>query len=165
MDINTLKIKIREKRLDEAINIIKEIGRSRSKEAVAFLIEELETTDNHNLRDTIAIALSDIGCEEALIPIIKLIKHPKTNGHKGTLLYALRPFDYAPYFDMLVDFVIDGYFELSRESLYLIDAIADRITYDIRTNSLSRIECKIKDLVEQVDFLDEARELIDKNHK
>lgn len=41
------------------------------------------------LRNHVAITLSDLRCQEAVVPIIKLLKDPNTEGSRGTLLYAL----------------------------------------------------------------------------
>lgn len=159
MDITELKEKIVANKIDEAICIVKQIARKKYKEAVPFLIEQLETTDNHLFRNAIATALSDIGSQEAVEPIIRMLKHPKTNGYRGTLLAALEPFDYSAYLDMLVEFLCEGNFEVSRKSLILIESIVEGIPDDIKQKCIIKIKKKTDNLQDRIDFLVESLEV------
>ncbi|WP_052476292.1 HEAT repeat domain-containing protein [Cohnella kolymensis] len=106
MDFSQLEQALRDGRVEEAMNTISELGKQRTKEAVPLLIKYLKLTDNSILRNEIAIALSDIGSQEAVEPLIEMLKDPKTLGNRGTLLFALRPFDYTEHLDG-TDKVID----------------------------------------------------------
>lgn len=114
MLIFKLKEEISENNIDAAISIIEEIGEKRLNEAVLYLIEQLQTTDNHLLRNSIAIALSDIGNQDAVEPIINVLKDLKTIGYRGTLLASLEPFNYSSHVDFLFGFLMEGNFEVSR---------------------------------------------------
>lgn len=156
MDFIVLEDMIKDNKIDDAICIIEDIVEKKCIEAVPFLIEKLESTDNHLLRNAIALALSDIGSSEAIEPLINMIRHPKTKGYRGTLLSALEPFDYSAHFEMLVDFLYEGNFEVSRKSLILIEAIIKNIPDEIRQRCITKIRNEIESLEEKIDFLSES---------
>lgn len=156
MNLLDLEEKINNDEIDEAICIVEQIAERKFEKAVPFLIEQLESTDNHLLRNAIAIALSDIGSEEAVEPIIRMLKHPKTKGFRGTLLAALEPFDYSTYWDTLVDFMCEGNFEVSRKSLILIESIAKDMSVETRQKCIVKIRAEIDKLQDKVDFLTES---------
>lgn len=161
MDIKNLEKIIQEGKINEAIDIIDDIGRKKLNEATPFLIKELEKTDNHILRDAIALALSDIGCEEAVKVIISLLSNSKTKGHRGTLLAALEPFNYLPYINILADFLYEDSFEVSRQSLILIEEVIKDIPKEIKEKYISDINDKLDKLEEKIDFLTDALEVFE----
>ena len=162
MNIKDLEEKINKNEIDEAIHIVEQIAERKVKKTVPFLIKQLEITDNHLLRNAIAIALSDIGDEEAIEPIIMMLKNPKTKGFRGTLLAALTPFDYSQYIDILVDIICEGNFEVSRKSLILIESIRKDISVDTRKKCVTKIKSEIEKLQEKVDFLIESLDVFKK---
>ena len=44
------------------------------------------------------------------------------------LLYALEPLDYTKHIELLIDFIIQGNFEVSRQSLLLIESISSHLS-------------------------------------
>ncbi|WP_218231268.1 hypothetical protein [Paenibacillus chitinolyticus] len=62
--------------------MLKKIGDFKLIEAVPILINTLLDMESNQLRNTIAVALSDIGCDDE---------------SRGTLLYALESFDCSDY--------------------------------------------------------------------
>ena len=150
---------IKRNEINNAIRIVEEMGDKKCKEAVPFLIEILKNTENHKLRNAIALALSDIGSAEAMVPIVNLISDPKTRGNRGTLLYALRPFDYLEYYEILFRCVLEDNFEVSRTSLNLIEAIIDRLPEEKAQTSMNEISKKIEDLKGKIEFLEEVLEI------
>ena len=160
MNLSILEKNIENNNIDEAKSIIKNIGRNKYTEAVPLLIKYLMSTDNSILRNTIAMALSDIGSTEAVEPIINMIKHPKTIGNRGTLLYALEPFDYSAYIELLVELLNEDNFEVSRQSLTLIKSIAKDISEEIRQRCITKIKNEIENLQDKIDFLSESLDVL-----
>ena len=156
MNLTNLAKCIENNNIEEAKKIISEIGRKKYFEAVPTLIKYLDNTNNSNLRNNIALALSDIGSTEAVIPLINLIKNPKTIGNRGTLLYALTPFDYSMHFEFLVDLLKEDNFEVSRQSLSLIEDISKKIPARIKQQCVIKIKKDIQFLEGKIDFLSEA---------
>ncbi|NLD45868.1 MAG: HEAT repeat domain-containing protein [Clostridiaceae bacterium] len=161
MNIKDLEEKINKNEIDEAIYIIEQIAERKIEKSVPFLIEQLESTNNHLLRNAIAIALSDIGDEEAVDPIIRLLKHPKTKGFRGTLLAALEPFDYSRYLDTLVDFMCEGNFEVSRKALLLIEAMGKDMLVETRQKCVAKVRAEIERLQDKIDFLSESLDVLE----
>lgn len=145
-----------ENKIDEAVELIKQLDEKEEEKVLLVLIEILEETNNHLLRNTIAIILSDIGNNIAVEPIIKMLRHPKTLGYRGTLVYSLESLDYSSHLELLVKFVCEGNFEVSRQSLILIDAIKGSLTSEARNKYIQTISSKVDELEEQIEFLQEA---------
>ena len=87
MFISTLKEKINTNHIDEAICMIEEIGEKRLNEAVPYLIEQLQLTQSHVLRNSIAFALCNIGNSDAIEPIVHVLKDHKTLGIYSNVKY------------------------------------------------------------------------------
>lgn len=156
MDLQQLEIHIKENKIDAAIQLIEEIGTKRNEEAIPLLIKHLKATDSHILRNEIALALSDIGSEDAVRPIIELLSDPKTKGARGTLLYALKPLDYSQHFELLVDIMINGNYEAQQESKQLIMAVKDKVHEEVLHRTVGKVRKTIMKLEEKMDFLTDA---------
>jgi hypothetical protein len=97
------------------------------------LLAVLRATNDGGVRNAVALALGDRGEPRAFEAIVRLVQDPRTEGNRGTLLHALRGFDCAPILPLLIDLVIEGSFEVSREALDLLsDVNAD---FDEETGS------------------------------
>jgi HEAT repeat protein len=160
MIFDILVEKIENNKFDEAICIISEIGRDRIKDAVPILIKYLKKTNNNKLRNEIAIALSDIGNPIAVKPLIDMIKHTKTKGNRGTLLYALESFDYSEHIELLVDLLNEDSFEVSRQSLMLIEPLVKHLPDSIKQKYMIKIKNKILNLQDKIDFLSESLDVL-----
>ncbi|MEW4372059.1 HEAT repeat domain-containing protein [Paenibacillus kandeliae] len=154
--IDKLSKELNENYIDQAIQTIEEIGEKKLNEAVPYLIEQLESTENALIRNSIALALSDIGNPEALEPIVKQLKNPKTEGYRGTLLASLERFDYSIHLDMLVNFIMEGNFEVSRKSFLMIEAVIQNITEEKRKEYMEIIKDEIERLEDKTDLLYEV---------
>lgn len=160
MNLNILEEKIKNNEINEAILMIEELGRGKCKEAVSLLIHHLINTENHQLRNIIALALSDIGDTKCIKPIIDILKNPKTQGNRGTLLYALEQFECSEHIELFVDLLINGNFEVSRQSYMLIKDINTKIPDFIIEKCINKIESEIEELEDKIDFLSESLELL-----
>jgi len=149
MDLIRLERALMSGNQDEASEAISEASRYKNKEVVFILIKHLNNTENKILRNEIALALSDIRNPAAVEPIIELLKDPKTLGSRGSLLYALRPFDYSSHIGLLVDFVINGNFEVRHEAKYLLQLLDVRVPEDL----IIKIKEAIDDYEDKIDLL------------
>lgn len=138
--------------------LIQEVVEQGNQEAIPILMKYLMDTDSPILRNKIALALSDLGCEEAVLPIIQLLNSPKTLRSRGTLLYALKPLDYSNHIEILVDQMIDGNFEVRHESKELIIEVKDKLNDEVLQIILYKIKNKLSNLEEQMDFLTDSLE-------
>ena len=131
MDLQKLEHHIEINNLGSAIKLIQEIVDKDNSEAITILIKHLKDTDNHDLRNKIVLALSDLSCEEAVTPIIELLNSPKTNGNRDTLSYALKPLDYSNHIELLLNQMINGNYEAQQESKQLILGIKDKLQDEV----------------------------------
>ncbi|WP_223264188.1 HEAT repeat domain-containing protein [Paenibacillus sp. IHB B 3084] len=113
--------------LKEAVRIIQDVGEKQDHKFTSILLKYLESMENALLRNVIAIKLADLESNEAVLPLINLIRSPKTKGNRGTLLYALESFDASSHVVTLVD-LLDDTFEASRQSFQLISNMKDKIS-------------------------------------
>ncbi|NBD28359.1 HEAT repeat domain-containing protein [Paenibacillus glycinis] len=158
MDRIRLEQALKSSDLKEASSVLSEVSRYKDEEVVLILIDHLRNTENTILRNEIAIALSDMRNQLALEPIIELLKDPKTLGNRGTLLFALRPFDFSAHLELLVDFLINGSFEVRHESKHLLKLSDFRIPEDL----IMKIKEAIEDFEDRIELLSESLdELVD----
>ncbi|MDP4147034.1 MAG: HEAT repeat domain-containing protein [Bacillota bacterium] len=162
MKLDILKNKIKNNEIDEATKMVSEIGKSGFKAATEDLIKYLEETTSSKLRNAIAIALSDLGAQDSIVPIMKLLKDPKTLGNRGTLLYALEAFDCTSYFDDIIEFLFVDNFEVSHQSLSLIESSVKQIDSKALDRYNSKIKAEINKAEEKIEFLSDALELLSK---
>ncbi|MCF2718128.1 HEAT repeat domain-containing protein [Paenibacillus sp. UKAQ_18] len=146
--------------LKEAVKIIEEIGEKLDYTFTPILLRYLATTDSVLLRNVIAITLADLVDREAVLPLIDLLRNPKTKGNRGTLLYALEFFDVSTHVVALVD-LLDDTFEASRQSYQLISTVKDKITKAQKDICRQKIRRKLADYKNKYkrDFLLESLEL------
>lgn len=91
--------------------------------AAPRLLELLRTTESPMIRNAAALALSDLNEPQAFQVLVDLLQDERTQKNRGTLLYALGAYDCSSILPLLVDLVIDGNFEVSRQALSLIQGI------------------------------------------
>lgn len=125
--------------------IIQELGSSKVTEAVPDLVSLLKKVQSCNLRNNIALALADIGEQSALEPLMSLIKSKKTEGCRGTLIYALQSLDCSPILIDLVELVINGGFEVSCEAFDAIESVELLFPLDDIQSGYQKVELAIKD--------------------
>jgi hypothetical protein len=91
------------------------------------LLRVLERTNDPAVRNAVALALSDLKEPSAFDMLVDLLKSGRVSGNRGTLLYALGAYNCSPVLPLLVDLVIEGNFEESRQALSLITGIETEI--------------------------------------
>lgn len=158
MDISSLRVTMENENVEEAEIILEEIGRSKTAEAIPLLIQYLKSTENALLRNSIALSLRDIGSEEAVQPLIDTINDPKTIGYRGTLLYALKPFNCSAHLETLIYHLITGNFEVQAQAYELIDAMDDVISDETLLSCIIKVKEELNELERQQDILSEVLE-------
>ncbi|KEO83128.1 HEAT repeat domain-containing protein [Tumebacillus flagellatus] len=158
MELQELREKVELGNFKEAIEIVEKYGETKCIEATGELIVHLMETDHPRFRNAIAIALSDMGAQEAVEPLMELLEDPKTVGNRGSLLYALESFDCSKHAQKLVQFMCEGNFEVSRQSYLVLQACKDKISMHEREWCIGRLQQAIDELEdkEQAAFLSEA---------
>lgn len=100
--------------------------------------------------------MSDIGSSEAVVPIIEMIKHPRTKKSRGTLLYALEGFDIKEHVGSLVYLLFEDGFEESRQTLILIESAIKDIPEQEKEKYRQEVKNYIDKLKDKIVFLFEV---------
>lgn len=130
--------------IDDVVKLCKNLNTEMYNDIVNKLIEELKGTLNDNHRNTIAIVLGDLKCNNAINPLIELIKNPKHKLCIGSLIYALQELDCGSVIKEILPVLYKGNYE-ARYMLYTL------------------LEIKIKEIPEQdkkicIDLLQKVKE-------
>ncbi|BCJ42479.1 hypothetical protein GCM10010168_07790 [Actinoplanes ianthinogenes] len=125
---------------DTVVDAVDELGRRRATEAAPRLLELLRLTPDAAVRNATALALSDMVVPEAFDAIVELLRDPRTEGRRGTLLYALDPYDCAPILELLVDLALTGGYEVRMSALGLLSGVETDIDEPTWERLSSRLE-------------------------
>ncbi|GAB6988747.1 hypothetical protein JCM16418A_07970 [Paenibacillus pini] len=160
MLLKKLEESILNNKMDEVTNLLDEIVTQHDTICNGYLIEQLRTTENHLLRNQIALTLSDLKCQEVVDVIIELIQDPRTDGNRGTLIYALEPLNYLDHIDVLLNLCLTGNFEVKLQSLQLIKQVKGNIPKKIRKKYKERLKEEKEQLIDRKKFLKELKKQI-----
>ena len=158
MDNNSLRLAIENEKFDDAEIILEEISRSKDIQAIPLLIEYLQSTENALFRNSIALTLSDIGDEEVVQPLIDVINDPKTLGFRGSLLYALEPFNCSAHLETLIYHLINGNFEVQAQAYQLIESIKGEISDEVLLNCIIEVKEELNEIERRKDILSDTLE-------
>jgi len=141
----------------EAAHALGDIGDLRS---VNILIELLQKTSDPVIRNAAAVGLRELGDERALSPIVSLINDPKTEGYRGTLIYALEGFDCGRLLPFLIEQVITGNFEVSHQAFSVIESIDVEIESKTLDFCTQRVKNALLQNDEKPDLLEDLIDLL-----
>lgn len=161
MNLEKLKKALKEEKIDEAEGILEEVGTNKYEPAIPLLIEFLKSTDNHRLRNSIALTLSDIENEIAVEPLIEMINDPKTLGFRGSLLFALKPFDCSSHLETLIYHLLSGNFEVQMEAYQLIEEnIYSDLSDDVILKCIIKVKKELDEIERKKEILSDALDLL-----
>ncbi|WP_363325721.1 HEAT repeat domain-containing protein [Paenibacillus vandeheii] len=129
--------------IEGAMKQVATIGQKKDTSQLSSLIDLLKSTENKVLRNEIAIALSDIGDDRAVEPLIEVITDPKTSGSRGTLLSALENLNYIVHIENIIPFIGDSSLEVSAQSFMLLEQTMDSLSDSQNLSCQQRIEIQI----------------------
>lgn len=114
-----------------------------------MLIKHLTLTSDKKLRNLLAISLRDIGSEEAISPLIRLVNDPRTVGSRGTLLYALESFDCTEHLETIIHLFLTGNFEVQAGAYQLIESMNGNVPGEVLLNSLKKVKNQQEEIERQ----------------
>lgn len=154
-DIMTL---INENQIDRIVELFNQMEECEYKNCKDKLIKEIRYTKEKKHRNTIAIVLGDLKCNEAITTIVDLINMPQNRNCIGTLIYALQELDCEKEIKKIVHVLFDGNLE-SKCNMYhlLLDKIHSMSKED-RLECLDMIEKEKCKLEEELDFIEDVRQ-------
>ncbi|ANU23374.1 HEAT repeat domain-containing protein [Planococcus donghaensis] len=129
--------------------LLGEMSADQHQEATKILIKHLTQTEDKNLRNLLAIALRDIGNEEAVSPLINLLNDSRTLGSRGTLLYALELFDCTAHLEILIHQFLTGNYEVQAGAYQLIESMNRNVSGDVLLKSLQKVKERLDEIERQ----------------
>jgi hypothetical protein len=121
--LNQLRSSVSQEVIDAAAQLAIR-GEAQGMQAV---VDILLTTNDPAARNALAMIIGDQKYPAGFDALVKLLGDDRTRAHRGTLLYALGAYDCSSILPMLIDFVIDGTFEVSRQAHSLISSIETEV--------------------------------------
>lgn len=151
---------INENQIDRVVELCSQMKESEFVYYKNELIREMKYTKDKRNRNTIAIVLGDLKCNEAITTIVDLINMPQNKNCIGTLIYALQELDCEKEIKKIIHVLFDGNLE-SKCNMYnlLLDKV-DSMSKEDRAECLSileREECKLE---EELDFIEEIKQTL-----
>jgi HEAT repeat protein len=157
----------------EAATSARSLGKACVVEAVPELRRVLVSTSSFRLRNACAIALSDLA-DEGCVPIIAaLLEDPATAGQRGSLLYALEPFDCRSLFPLLVEIAAFDGFEARHTAFDLLCAVEGDVDPGVVKDAMKVAQSALETATDErrnsnldlVELLEEFnRPLVDRPH-
>ncbi|ANU27068.1 HEAT repeat domain-containing protein [Planococcus versutus] len=160
MNINLLENALEKNDVDDVERLINEISSDQYDEAVPVLIKHITLTENSGIRNALAIALRDIGNEKAISPLFDLINDPKTLGNKGTLFYALEPFDCTGHLETIVHHFLTGNFEVQAMAYQLLESMDGKVPADTLLTSLQKVKEQLNEIERQQELHTDVLDLL-----
>jgi hypothetical protein len=124
------------------------------------LIDELTSTENCMVRNTIAIILSDLECNKAVETIVSLIEKPENSNCRATLVYALEQLNCNGILQRIFKFLFEGNYETKGNMYSLLESKVDLMNaneFDYCVNTLNQ---KIAEYENSLDHLYDVKENI-----
>jgi HEAT repeat protein len=91
----------------------------------------LETTEDDQVRNTLAMDLAETRRQEALAPLVRLIGREDLRNKRGTLVHALSYLDCSGHVSLLAELVATGNFEVAHEAFHILDDMEAPASDDI----------------------------------
>jgi|GEM_PF-1373807 HEAT repeat protein len=118
---------------------IQELGSFKEKEIVSFLCKMVDNDKyDWEVKNAIALTLGDIGLDEAVPCLMKIVLDPRNNGYSGTFLYSLtiKPLQCKEYFLEFIELLCTGNLEIRESAIILIEEFHDQVSPEVIKSSL-----------------------------
>lgn len=139
--------------IDGLIEYFKSLSLEDKNNFISYLIERLleyKMPIEHNQRNTVALTLSELKCDDAVSCIIEIIKNEYESKYIGTLVYSLQNLNCANYINQIFFLLYSGSYEVRRNIFELIEQNKNKISSEdfenMKTN-LTKIIENYKDIL------------------
>lgn len=152
-----IMLDIENNNIDKIVQFCKKIDENDYKMMTDKLIYEMKCTDNVRHRNTIAIVLSDLKCNDAIEEMIQLIHEPQNKNHRGTLVYALQNLDCEDSIRKIFHILFDGNYEVRCNMYHLLESKIEKMCQgDIEEclNILQKEKLRIKETSELIEDIE-----------
>lgn len=115
--IEVIRNLIEDNAIDSIVEMCRQMEPWKLQQVKKDMIQEWYNTDVKNHRNTIAIVLSDLRCDEAIDALVDLINNPQNRNCRGTFIYALQELNCEKVLKNIVHVLFDGNLEV-RYNMY-----------------------------------------------
>ncbi len=140
-----------------------------TEDMIPFYLSVIATTDSVFIRNELSYRLSEMYPKNAKLKklLIELINSHKTDGYKGSLLYALMSMDYSDDdgIDMLCRQLYEGNYECMHKAFHMLFDIADTISVEKRERIIKYFDKTGEILGERLDLIEELYNYLDGENK
>lgn len=150
---NHVKELIEASEIDSIVKYCKKLTVPQAAQMKQQLIDEMKYTQNKGHRNTIAIVLSDLKCNEAIPAMVELINNPENKNCIGTLLYALENLDCENEIKNIIHILMDGNYEAQYCTYSLLLEKHHKMKKKDRKACKKYIKEKKRELKEALDLL------------
>lgn len=139
--------------IDGLIEYFKSLPIEDKSNFISYLIEQLlkyKMPIEHNQRNTVALTLSELNCDEAVSCIVKIIRNEYESKYIGTLVYSLQNLNCAEYINQIFFLLYSGNYEVRRNMFELIEQNKDKISsedFENMKNNLTKIIKNYRDIL------------------
>ena len=161
MDNNWTCIKkmIEENAINDIVEVCKKLEEGEFNDIKKKLLQELRSTDIKAHRNTIAIVLSDLKCDEAIGTLIDLINDPKNRNCRGTFIYALQELKCENVLKKIIPILFDGNLEVKCN---MYDLLSEKVKYMSETDQwecMSILREEKKKLEDELELLEDVEKI------
>ena len=135
-----LKTAIKSRDEDRIFHSAIKVGDAHQTDAIPTLMRLLETDPRLRVKNGAAIALRELGADEAVPHLIKLIESKEFQKQRGTFVYALQTLDwYSKYSHAVARLLTDSNFEVRTMALQALDEAASMMSEGQKSTMLAAL--------------------------
>lgn len=147
--------------IDKILEIYKKMEESKYVVFRDKLINELQRTENRRHRNTIAIVLGDLKCNESVGVMVELINKPENRMCIGTLIYALEELDCEHEIKNIIHVLFDGNYEAQCNMYSLLEQKVNGMSREDKCACLDIVKQKREKLEEELDFVSDVEVMLE----
>ncbi len=142
--------------IDSIVGMCKQMQVGELQKVINDLIQELRNTNEKNHRNTIALVLSDLQCDEAIDTLVDLINDPKNKMCRGTLIYALQELNCEKVIKNIIHVLFDGNLEVKSNMYELLSKKFSGMSEDEKLECINIIAGEKERLEEEWELLEDV---------
>ena len=136
---------------EQRVEAYRGLGKTGDKSAITFLLDKISRIDKLTWKEknAVAISLGQLGADQAVPILMKVVNNKDYSGKSGSFLYAIsiKPLECKEYFLDFIELLCTGSLEVRASAIELIESLHNKVDNDIKMKSIQIIS-KHKILIE-----------------
>ena len=156
MDIKIVEKFIDDNMVDDLVLYSKSLSLDGYMVLIEYLINKLMSysiPNEINKRNSVALALGDLKCNEAVPKIIELLKKDGESLYVGTLVYVLKNLDCVYYLEQIFHLLHAGNYEVRRTMFTLLKENIEKTPLEIRNKMQQALKKAIEEYKDKLSGL------------